>query len=70
MVVSTAFRPHLADRRRAIAVLPATAKRTPLGRKLPVPADIARTIATLLSDDMAFVTGETLKVDGGYSLSL
>ena len=32
--------------------------------------DIARTVAALLSDDTAFVTGEVLKVDGGYSLAL
>jgi NAD(P)-dependent dehydrogenase (short-subunit alcohol dehydrogenase family) len=61
---------HFEDVPELMTVLPATAKRTPLGRRLPVPADIARTIAALVSDDMAFVTGETLKVDGGYSLSL
>jgi NAD(P)-dependent dehydrogenase (short-subunit alcohol dehydrogenase family) len=61
---------HFEDAPEVMALLPETAKRTPLGRRLPVPADIARTIAVLLSEDTAFVTGEILKVDGGYSLAL
>ncbi|MGH9035426.1 MAG: SDR family oxidoreductase [Acidimicrobiia bacterium] len=61
---------HVVDAPDVSALLPATAKRTPLGRQLPTPGDIARTIAGLLSDDMAFVTGQILKVDGGYSLPL
>lgn len=61
---------HLDDAPDVMALRADTAKRTPLGRQLPSPGDIARTIIGLLSDDMAFVTGEVLKVDGGYSLSL
>lgn len=38
---------------------------TPLG--IADPADIARTIAFLASDDAAFVTGATIPVDGGYT---
>ena len=38
---------------------------TPLG--MAEPADIARTIAFLASDDAAFVTGATMPVDGGYT---
>ena len=45
--------------------LTAAARRTPLGRKLAAPADIARVIAALVGDDLAYVTGQTLVVDGG-----
>ena len=38
---------------------------TPLG--MADPADIARAIAFLASDDAAFVTGATIPVDGGYT---
>lgn len=38
---------------------------TPLG--MADPADIARVIAFLASDDATFVTGATLPVDGGYT---
>jgi NAD(P)-dependent dehydrogenase (short-subunit alcohol dehydrogenase family) len=61
---------HKEDAPQVAAVLPATANRTPLGRSLPTPADIARTIAAVLSDDFAFVTGQTIKIDGGHSLPL
>jgi NAD(P)-dependent dehydrogenase (short-subunit alcohol dehydrogenase family) len=61
---------HFEEAPDVMAVLPATAKRTPLGRVLPTPIDIAKTIAAMLSDDMAFVTGQIIKVDGGYSLPL
>lgn len=37
---------------------------TPLGR-LEVPEDVARSVAFLLSDDAAFITGESLSVNGG-----
>lgn len=40
---------------------------TPLGR-VATPPDIARTVEFLLSEDAAWVTGQTLKVDGGMSL--
>lgn len=39
----------------------------PLGR-LGVPADVAGPAAFLLSDDAAWITGQTLKVDGGASI--
>jgi NAD(P)-dependent dehydrogenase (short-subunit alcohol dehydrogenase family) len=44
-----------------------TAKRTPL-RRLATPDEIAGTILALASPACSFVTGEVLKVDGGYSL--
>jgi 3-oxoacyl-[acyl-carrier protein] reductase len=37
---------------------------TPLGR-LGAPADVARAVRFLVSDDAAFITGEVLAVDGG-----
>lgn len=40
---------------------------TPLGR-VGEPADIAATVAWLLSDAAAYVTGQTLHVDGGRAL--
>lgn len=39
-------------------------KLTPLGR-IGLPADIARVVRWALSDDAAFVTGQTIYVDGG-----
>ncbi len=41
------------------------ADETPLGR-LGTGEDVARAAAFLLSDDAAFITGQTLGVDGGY----
>ena len=38
-------------------------------RRLGVPADIAGPVAFLLSDDAAWVTGQTLVIDGGISKS-
>lgn len=43
----------------------ALAEETPLGR-LGTPEDVARAVAFLLSDDAAFITGQTLGVDGGF----
>ena len=40
----------------------------PLGR-LCEPADVARAVAFLASDDAAFITGECLVVDGGRNLA-
>ena len=42
-------------------------RQTPLGR-LGSPADIARCVAFLLSDEADYVTGQCLGVDGGLSL--
>lgn len=40
--------------------------RIPLGR-LAVPSDVAAAVAYLVSDDSSYVTGTTLRVDGGYT---
>jgi NAD(P)-dependent dehydrogenase (short-subunit alcohol dehydrogenase family) len=48
--------------------LAAAARRTPLGRRLAVPADVARAIAGLLGPDFGYLTGQTVVLDGGYSL--
>ena len=41
--------------------------RTPMG-KLGEPEDIANAVFFLASDQAAFITGQTLKVDGGNSI--
>ena len=61
---------HLADAPEVMSLRTDAAKRTPLRRRLPTPADVGCAITGLLADDMAFVTGQILKVDGGYSLAL
>ena len=48
-------------------VLEAVLRRTPLGR-LGEPADVARVVRFLVSDEAAFVTGQVLGVDGGLVL--
>ncbi len=41
-------------------------KHVPLGRT-GSPAEMARTVAFLASDDSAYITGQVIYVDGGYS---
>jgi glucose 1-dehydrogenase len=36
-------------------------------KRIAEPEDIARVVVFLLSDDAAYITGEDLLVDGGYS---
>ena len=45
--------------------LEALAEETPVGRN-GTPADVAKAVAYLCSDDAAFVTGQVLGVNGGY----
>ena len=49
------------------ATIDAVAQRTPM-RRLAVSAEIASVIVALLSSSFAFVTGQVVAVDGGYSL--
>jgi NAD(P)-dependent dehydrogenase (short-subunit alcohol dehydrogenase family) len=49
------------------AVSAQLANHTPL-RRNGLPEDIAGTVAWLLSDDAAFVTGQEITVDGGFAL--
>ncbi len=49
------------------AELEAGAKLIPWGR-MGTPADIGRTAVFLASDDADYITGSTLKVDGGFTL--
>ena len=44
-------------------------KRIPWGR-LGTPDDIGRAVAFLASDDADYITGATLRVDGGFLLGL
>ena len=46
----------------------AIAKATPMGR-LATPDDIAKGVLFLASDLSRFITGQSLVIDGGYSLS-
>jgi enoyl-[acyl-carrier protein] reductase III len=48
-------------------VIADTVKRTPAGRMVE-PDDIARVVAFLCSDDAAMIRGQTIVVDGGFSL--
>lgn len=49
------------------ALLAKLAEHTPL-RRNGAPDDIAGTVAWLMSDDAAFVTGQEITVDGGFTL--
>lgn len=48
-------------------VLRQAAQRTPAGR-ITTPQDVARVIAFLCSDDAAMIVGQTIVVDGGWSI--
>lgn len=63
-VVDTDALRHFPDRE---GMLEAAAARTPAGRTL-TPDDIAATVCFLCSDDASMIRGETVRVDGGYSL--
>lgn len=43
-------------------------ERTPM-KRIGTPEDIAKLVAFLISDDSSFITGETIVIDGGISLS-
>lgn len=63
-VVDTDALKHFPDRE---GMLAAAEARTPAGR-IVTPDDVASAVRFLCSDDAAMVRGETLHVDGGYSL--
>jgi len=46
-----------------------TVRRIPMGRPGAL-AEIARTVAFLLSDDAGYITGQNLRVDGGLTRSV
>ena len=58
---------HVTDAPEVAAFFDATARRTPL-RRLATPDDVAGVIVGLGSPDFGLVTGEVVRVDGGYSL--
>jgi len=47
--------------------LTAAAERTP-ARRVTTPEDVARVVAFLCSDDAAMIVGQTIVVDGGWSI--
>jgi enoyl-[acyl-carrier protein] reductase III len=63
-VVDTDALRHFPDRE---GMLEAAAERTPAGR-IVTPDDVAASVFFLCSDDAWMIRGETLHVDGGYSL--
>jgi 3-oxoacyl-[acyl-carrier protein] reductase len=48
------------------AILDRVLKSTPLGRFI-TPADVAKVVAFLASEDAQAIVGQTLVVDGGWS---
>jgi enoyl-[acyl-carrier protein] reductase III len=64
-VVDTRALTHFPDRE---AMLADAAARTPAGR-LVTPDDVAASVAWLVSDQASMVTGHTLVLDGGWSLT-
>ena len=62
------FHDHLSKAEDPDAVLAARTNRNPLGR-LNSPEDIARTVAFLLADEAAGITGALVPVDAGLSTS-
>jgi enoyl-[acyl-carrier protein] reductase III len=64
-VVDTRALDHFPDR---AGLLRAALDRTPAGR-LVTPEDVAHAVAWLAAPEAAMVTGQTLVVDGGWSLS-
>ncbi len=49
-------------------IVPFSKQRTPAGR-LATPRDVAGLVAFLCSEDAAMITGQTIHVDGGYSIT-
>jgi len=45
-------------------------RRVPLGRVGDPETDVGRGVAFLVSADAAFITGQTLGIDGGHFMSL
>lgn len=64
-LVRTDFAQALLDNEKMVKMMEAN---TPLGR-LAEPRDIAGVIASLLSDDMAWLTGQVLVADGGITIT-
>ena len=64
-VVDTRALTHFPDRE---GMLADAASRTPAGR-LVTPDDVAASVAWLVSDEASMVTGHTLVLDGGWSLT-
>jgi enoyl-[acyl-carrier protein] reductase III len=63
-VVDTDALKHFPDRE---GMLAAAATRTPAGRTV-TPEDVAAAVSFLCSDDASMIRGQTVRVDGGYSL--
>jgi len=48
-------------------ILSEARRRSPVGR-LATPEDVAKVVAFLCSDDAEMICGQTILVDGGYSV--